>query len=122
MLSLLFICLVLAGKSFDNNKIRQQQDFKYDALPPFPPILTAGGGGKKQTKGNLHYMYFTFSVISKDYLDPKTATRFINWLKKSKQEAAMKELPPQVGGVGPVRSLQGYKIVGTIVERFKLDP
>ena len=79
MLSLLFICLVLAGKSFDKNKIRQQQD---DALPPFPPILTAGGGGKKQTKGNLHYMYFTFSVISKDYLDPKTATRFINWLKK----------------------------------------
>ena len=35
----------------------------------------------------------------------------------------MKELPPQVGGgAGPVRSLQGYKIVGTIVERFKLDP
>ena len=34
----------------------------------------------------------------------------------------MKELPPQVGGAGPVRSLEGYKIVGTIVERFKLDP
>ena len=34
----------------------------------------------------------------------------------------MKELPPQVGGAGPVRSLGGYKIVGTIVERFKLDP
>ena len=41
--------------------------------------------------------------------------------EKSKQEAAMKELPPQVGGAGPVRSLEGYKIVGTIVERFKLD-
>ena len=42
--------------------------------------------------------------------------------EKSKQEAAMKELPPQIGGAGPVRSLEGYKIVGTIVERFKLDP
>ena len=34
----------------------------------------------------------------------------------------MKELPPQVGKAGPVRSLEGYKIVGTVVERFKLDP
>ena len=71
-------------------------------------------------------MYYTFSVTSKDYLAPKTkfktTTRSIKWLKKSKQEAAMKELPPQVGGAGPVRSLEGYKIVGTIVERFKLDP
>ena len=50
MLSLLFICLVLAGKSFDNNKIRQQQDFKYDALPPFPPILTAGERAKNKQR------------------------------------------------------------------------
>ena len=74
-------------------------------------------------------MYFTFSVTSKDFLGAKTILRqnlrqqqdsSNGW--KSKQEAAMKELPPQVGGAGPVRSLEGYKIVGTIVERFKLDP
>ena len=62
------------------------------------------GGGKKQTKGNLHYMHCKFSVTStQDYMEPKTkfqTTRFIKWLKKSKQEAAMKELPPQVGGAG----------------------
>ena len=52
MLSLLFICLVLAGKSFDKNKIRQQQDFKYDVLPPF----WQQGRGQKTNKGkpSLH--------------------------------------------------------------------
>ena len=47
MLSLLFIWLVLTGKSFDKNKIRQQQDFKYDALPPF----WQQGRGQKTNKG-----------------------------------------------------------------------
>ena len=105
MLTLLFICLVLAGKSFDNNKIRQQQDFKYDALPPFPPILTAGEGAKNKQRETfitcISHFLSHLKIIWLPRQNLRQQQHKINQMaEKSKQEAAMKELPPQVGGTG----------------------